>query len=95
MEPGKYWNEEKLKIENRVCKAMEDWCEEKGIGYKADIGFLEFPRPSVSTAKFKEIVEEAEAKLKELGYDNYDVYETTMVINFPEQVKWFDATYRR
>lgn len=83
------WNEEKLKVENSVCKAIEDWCDKKGIGYKSDVGFLEFPRPSVSNTKFKEIIKEIEEKLKELGYDNYDVFETTIVINFPEQIKWF------
>lgn len=88
------WDKEKLTIENRVCKAMEDWLSDKGIGYKSDVGFLEFPRPSLPSARFNKLMKEAEEKLKELGYSNYDIFETTMVIDFPEQIKWFEATYR-
>ncbi|MBA7667662.1 hypothetical protein ES703_75759 [subsurface metagenome] len=38
-------------------------------------------------------MEKAEAKLKELGYEDYNVFETTIIVDFPEQIKWYKATF--
>ena len=92
------WDEEKLKEQNRVCKAIEDWLDAKGVPYKSDVGFIEFPRPGLPTSKFRKLVREAEEKFREINLPAtgayYDVFETTIVVDFPEQKKWFEATYR-
>jgi len=92
------WDEDKLKEQNRVCKAIEDWLDAKGVPYKSDVGFVEFPRPGVPKGKFQKLVREAENKFRELDITKsgayYDVFETTIVVDFPEQKRWFEAIYR-
>jgi len=77
-------------LEEKVAEEMRKITEKHGVGYKRDLGFMEFPRPDVSPQKFNQIVVEAEQKLKELGYDWYDVFETTIVVDFPGEKKAYE-----
>lgn len=77
-------------IEDTVFEEMKKIVVKHGVNYKKDLGFMEFPRPGVSDEKFKEIVADAERKLGELGYGYYDMFETTIVIDFPGEKKAYE-----
>jgi len=84
----------KSPLEETVDAEMRKIIQKYGVNYKRDLGFMEFPRPGVSRSKFQAIVTEAEQKLKELGYDWYDVFETTIVIDFPGEKKAYEEWER-
>jgi len=81
-------------IEDTVFEEMKKLTEKHGVDYKKDLGYMEFPRPAVSSTKFNQIVAEAEAKLKELGYEWYEVFEDTINISFPGEKKAYEEWER-
>jgi len=91
------WDEQELAEQNRLCQEIEKWLESESIPYKSDVGFIEFPRPGFSPEEFKKLIAKAEAKFKELKLGEskayYDVFETTIIVDFPEQTKWFETFY--
>jgi len=74
-------------IESEVHKELQKITEKYGVRYKEDLGFMEFPRPSVSAELFQKIVTETVQKLKDLGYSSFEVFETTIVVDFPGEKK--------
>jgi len=77
-------------IEDTVHKEMQKIIEKYNVGYKADLGFIEFPRPAASPEMTRRIIAEAEQKLKELGYKHYDVFEHTIIVEFPGEIKAYE-----
>lgn len=81
-------------LEKRVTEEMQQIIKKHGVGYKSDLGYMEFPRPEVSSSQFRIIAAEVEQKLKELDYDWYDVFEHSIVIDFPGEKKAYEEWER-
>lgn len=80
-----------IEKENQVYTAIRNWLDSRGVSYKFDVDFIEFPRPNLLPEDFRKLVKEAEEKFEELGYTNYDVFETTIVVNFPERKRTVES----
>jgi hypothetical protein len=80
----------KSPLDEKVDAEMRKIIQKYGVGYKRDLGFLEFPRPEVSSSKFQYIATEVKQKLGELGCVEYDVFETTIIVNFLAEKKAYE-----
>ena len=89
------WDKYVTPKEKEARTVVERITKKFAISAKEDVGFAEFPRPGVSKADFKKIVKATEEEMKKISYTNYDVFETTVVVDFDGEKKAWEEYERQ